>query len=319
MTHDIVGVGEAMLRLWVPAGTRLESAPSFQVTVAGAEANVAMAAARFGARVAWLSALPTTPLGRRAAREIAAHGVDVSHVTWVDGARMGTYYVELGVDPRPTAVVYDRAGSAASQMTAASIDWGVVTGARILHVTGITAALSPSCRDLTAELVRRAADAGVFVSFDVNYRRKLWKPDECRAATEAMAGSFDLVVVTAEDARDVFGIDGPPAEVCAAVASRLGSTHTVVTAGADGAHWMSDGAAGHAPGYPDATTVDRIGAGDAFAAGVLLGVLDGDVPGGVERGVAMAALKLGVFGDQLTVGPDEVERLMRGHGREVAR
>ncbi len=319
MTHDIVGVGEAMLRLWVHAEARLENAPAFEVTVAGAEANVAIAAARFGARTAWLSILPNNSLGRRAAREIAAHGVDVSHVTWVDDARMGTYFVELGVAPRPTAVVYDRADSAASKLDVSSIDWDVVEGARIVHITGITAALSSSARDLALELVQRASAAGTFVSLDVNYRRKLWEPDECRQVIESMAGSCDLVVATSEDALDVFGIAGPPGAVCSDIASHLGAVHTVVTAGAGGAHWVSGGSVGHAPGYPDAETVDRIGAGDAFAAGVLLGVLDDDVPGGVERGVAMAALKLGAFGDQLTVGPDEVDRLMQGHGREVSR
>ena len=319
MRYDIVGIGEAMIRLWVPAGRRLETAPSFEVAVAGAEANVTIAAARMGARTAWLSALPTNPLGRRAAREIAAHGVDVSHVHWVDGARMGTYYVELSVPPRPITVVYDRAGSAAAGMDASVIPWPVVEQSRILHLSGITPALSPSCRDLSIEAVRRAKAAGVLVSFDVNYRRMLWSPEECREVAGALVADADLVIVTAEDARDIFGLSGEPSDVLAALVAETGAIHTVLTVGADGAHWSSGGETGHSPGYRDAVTVDRVGAGDAFAAGVLMGLLDDDMRLGVELGLAMSALKLGVFGDQLTVGRDEVQRLMDGHGREVAR
>jgi len=232
---------------------------------------------------------------------------------------MGTYFVELGVPPRPTAVVYDRAGSAAASMDVSSIEWPVVEGASVVHITGITPALSASCRELSLEVVERAAHAGAFVSVDVNYRRKLWEPHECESTIRAMAASADLLIATTEDARDVFGISGDAGDVCGHLASELGIRHTVVTAGSGGAHWVSAGTAGHAPGYSDAETVDRIGAGDAFAAGVLLGVVAGDIPHGVEFGVAMAALKLGVFGDQLTVDREEVESLMRGHGREVSR
>jgi 2-dehydro-3-deoxygluconokinase len=319
MTHDIVAIGEAMLRLWVPAGRRLEDSPSIEISVAGAEANVAMAAARMGASTAWLSALPRNPLGRRASRDIAAHGVDVSHVQWVDGARMGTYYVELSVPPRPTAVVYDRAGSAAAEMTTDSISWPVVEGARIVHLSGITPALSPSCRALSREIVARAKAAGVIVSIDVNYRRMLWDPEQCREVVGSLCTSADLVVVTREDARDVFGVTGDPREVLAAMAGEFGVAHSVLTAGADGAYWSSGGETGHSPGYGDAATIDRIGAGDAMSAGILLGLLDGDLPRGVDLGVAMSALKLGIYGDQLTITPEEVERLMTGHGREISR
>lgn len=320
MTHDIVTIGEAMLRLWVPAGRRLEDAPSFAVSVAGAEANVAMAAARMGARTAWLSALPGNPLGRRAAREIASHGVDVGHIHWVDGGRMGTYFVELSVPPRPINVVYDRAGSAAAAMDASAIAWEVVEGARIVHLTGITPALSASCRTLSLEIVARARAAGALVSIDVNYRRLLWSPEECRRAMGELARHADLVIATAEDARDVFGLAGEADRILEGLVAEFGARHTVLTVGGEGAHWSSDGGSrGHSPGYAGAETVDRIGAGDAFAAGALLGLLEDDLPRGVALGVAMSALKLGIFGDQMTVTMEEVERLMEGHGREVSR
>lgn len=318
MSHDIVTVGEAMLRIWVPAGERLEDAPAFRVAVAGAEANVAMAAARMGARTAWISSLPDNPLGRRAAREIAGHGVDVRHVHWADTGRMGTYFVELSVPPRPITVIYDRAGSAAAALDASMIEWGVVESARIVHISGITPALSPSCLRLSLELAARARAAGVTLSVDVNYRRMLWQPEACREAMLDLAMEAGLLIVTFEDARDVFGLEGDPPEVVAALSALMRTDRTVLTLGDAGAHWLDRGTPGAAPGYP-AATLDRIGAGDAFAAGTLLGLLGDDLGAGIETGLAMAALKLGIHGDQLTVTHREVEQLMKGHHREVSR
>ncbi len=318
MSHDIVTVGEAMLRLWVPTGERLEDAPAFRVTVAGAEANVAMAAARMGARTAWLSALPSNALGRRAWREIAAHGVDVSHIRWTDKGRMGLYFIELSVPPRPITVLYDRAGSAAALMSLEAVAWPVLESARIVHISGITPALSESTREVALEVVRRAHAAGALVSLDVNYRHLLWEPHECRAVMMEMARHADLVITTVEDARDVFNLTAAPQAVLEELGALTGAGRVVLTAGSDGAHWLDGKRRGSRPAF-DASAIDRIGAGDAFAAGTLLGLLDGDLPGGIERGLAMAALKLGIHGDQLTVTPAEVDRVMQGSRREVSR
>lgn len=318
MSHDIVAVGEAMLRLWVPTGERLEDAPAFRVSVAGAEANVAMAAARMGARTAWLSALPSNALGRRAGREIAAHGVDVSHVRWTDEGRMGLYFIELSVPPRPITVLYDRAGSAAALMGPETVAWPAVENARLVHISGITPALSESTRELSLEVVGRAQAAGALVSLDVNYRHLLWEPRECRAVVTEMSRHADLLIATVEDARDVFGLDAPPQAVLQELSALTGTSRVVLTAGSDGAHWLDGDRQGSSPAY-EASAIDRIGAGDAFAAGTLLGLLDGDLPAGVERGLAMAALKLGIHGDQLTVTPGEVDRVMQGSRREVSR
>jgi 2-dehydro-3-deoxygluconokinase len=308
-----------MLRLWLPPGERLEDAGGLRMSVAGGEANVAIAAARMGASTAWLSALPDSALGRRAVREIASHGVDVSSVRWVPGSRMGTFFVELSVPPRPITVIYDRKGSAASEMDEASIDWDVVEGARAVHLTGVTPALSDSCRDLAAAVVRRAGAAGTLVSLDVNYRRLLWPPDECREVVGRLAPDADLLIATAEDARDVFGLAGRPEDVVEALASETGAQAAVLTVGSDGAHWWTAGSRGSYPGFPEAEIVDRIGAGDAFAAGTLLGLLDGALAHGVALGVAMSALKLGIYGDPMTLTREEVERLLHGRGREVSR
>ncbi len=227
---------------------------------------------------------------------------------------MGTYYVELATAPRPTRVIYDRAGSAAADMGIDDVAWDAVEAARIVHVSGITPALSDSCLEVVEEVRRRAAA----VSLDVNFRTKLWSAQRAGAVLGELCRDAEIVIATREDARDVFGLTGEPAEVVADLAQLTGARHLVVTLGAEGAVWRSDSGGGAAGGY-DADVVDRVGAGDAFAAGVLLGWLGGDVGDGVRRGLAMAALKLGIHGDQLTVDAAEVDAVMRGGDREVSR
>ena len=150
---QLVTLGEAMLRLSVGPGHRLEDAHFFDVHVAGSEANVAFAAARVGLRTAWVSALPANPLGRRVATTLAAGGVDTSLVRWVQGARLGLYFVEMGAAPRPISVVYDRAGSAMAQATPELFDWKAACDTDFLHVSGITLGLSKSAKFLGTALV----------------------------------------------------------------------------------------------------------------------------------------------------------------------
>lgn len=318
MTHDLVTLGEAMLRLWVLAGERLEDAPAYKVGVAGSEANVAMAAARAGLSVAWLSRLPESALGRRAAREIAAHGVDVSHVVWDESRRMGVYFVELSVPPRPVSVVYDRAGSAAAALTPDDVAWTVVESARAVHLTGITPALSSEARLTTMETARRAREAGAAVIIDVNYRSRLWPPTEAAAVIGDLCRIASTVIVTTEDAQDLFDISGPAPEVAAALRQTMGVDAVIVTHGARGAAWDTADDVGAAPGHP-AEVIDRIGAGDAFAAGVIVGLLDGDIAAGVKRGLAMAALKLGIRGDQFVASQEEIDTVQYGEPRRQVR
>ena len=318
MTWDMVGIGEAMIRLAVEPGERLETATHFHIGVGGAEANVAVAVARMGLRAAWLTRLPANPLGRRAASEIGRHGVDVSHVSWSAEDRMGLYFIEPGSHPRPTSLLYDRADSAAGRMTIDHIPWEVVDSASLVHMSGITPALSSSGREVAFESVKRAKAAGASVTVDVNYRAKLWSPPKAREVLTPLCGSADLALCTTEDARDVFGIVTDREHVAASLASVLRLDRVVVTDGERGAYWYEGGEVGFAESYP-ATVVDRVGAGDAFAAGVIIGLLSGDLAKGVQRGLAMAAVKLGIRGDQLIASSDEVENVLRGGGRRLDR
>jgi len=128
--HDLVTLGEVMLRLAIPSPARIESVSQLDVQIGGAEANVAAACARLGLRSAWISALPANAWGDRTRRELTAHGVDCAHVRTVDGARMGLYFIEYGAAPRPVRVLYDRRDSAFARLRAEDVDWEPVRRAR---------------------------------------------------------------------------------------------------------------------------------------------------------------------------------------------
>jgi 2-dehydro-3-deoxygluconokinase len=318
MSTDLITLGEAMLRLSVPVGSRLENAHQLRLTVGGAEANVAVALARMGRSSSWVSRLPDSPLGRRVGSELASHGVDLGHVRWVEGARLGTYFVELSAPPRPIEVIYDREGSAASAIGVEDVPWDEVETAGVVHLTGITPALSASCRETCLEVARHARAASVPLTFDVNYRAALWAPERARDVLSELCSLANVVVVAERDARTVFELDGDPIEMVGRAQDLFGAESVVLTRGRDGCSWRFGEDAGELAALP-ATVIDRIGAGDAFAAGVILGVLEGDLRRGVEVGRAMAALQVGIEGDQFRAGVREVARLMSGEPGHVRR
>jgi 2-dehydro-3-deoxygluconokinase len=312
-------LGEAMLRLSVDAGDRLEDASMFEVHVAGAESNVAFALARVGVPVGWTSVLPSNPLGRRVASTLAAAGVDVSTVQWVDGARLGTYFVEFSPAPRPTQVVYDRRASAVARARVEDFDWDRVLDATAFHTSGISLALSPGAREVASHAITEASRRGLFVSVDVNYRRQLWSPEEAAAAIREVAPSIDLLLCRSADAEELFGVTGETAEVAVGLQDALGIGSVVVTNGSTGAAAAAEGTTMEQAAI-EVEVVDRIGAGDAFAAGLLWGVLtENSVREGLARGVAMASLKMTLRGDQFRLGAEEVRALQAGHTIEINR
>lgn len=327
MGYDLASLGETMLRLWTPAGERLEDAAHYRVGLGGAEGNTAAAAARCGLSAAWISRLPDNPLGRRAARFLAGQGVDVSHVVWDAERRMGVYFLELSEGVRPVSVLYDRAGSAAAALSPEDVAWEVVEQARAVHLTGITLGVSGSARRTALEAARRAQRAGAKVVVDVNYRSRLWPPDEAAPAVLELCRRAEVVITTREDARDLFGIGGEAPETAAEMRGLTAARAVIATDGAAGAAWEGGAVYGRGSrgGYP-APVLDRVGAGDAFAAGVIIGLVRtggrAGLASGVERGLAMAAAKLGVLGDCLTASPQEIEDILasgRRPGREVNR
>ena len=312
---DVFTLGEAMLRFSVPPGESLRGSGSFEVHVAGAEANVAVALGRLGRSVSWASLVADNQLGHRVLDHLTVAGVDVSGVRLVNDARLGTYFVDLQVPPRATAVVYDRAESAVCSMSPDHVDWETVGQARVVHLTGITPALSPSCMETSLAIAERAPGR---VCFDVNYRSKLWGPQEAAESLGPFLEKADTVVCGISDAVLLFDTDPEPQRAMDQLSSRFGIETVVVTAGERGVHWLDGDASGHQSAFP-VEIIDRLGAGDALVAGIIDGLLDGDLETGVERGAAMAAVALTTRGDAISLTRGELEALVGAQNGDVDR
>jgi len=314
---DVVTFGETMIRLNPPGFQRLEHAGSLEVQVGGSESNTAVALARLGRRVAWWSRLPRTPLGRRIESEVRRWGVDTSHVIW-DEHRAGVYFVEFGVAPRPHEITYDRADSAASHISPPDVNEAMLRTARHLHVTGITAALSLSCADAIRAAAESARKAGLTVSLDVNFRRKLWTAESARVTLESILPHVNLLITPAADSAEVFCTEGEADDVAAALNEKYGVPNVVVTVGQSGAVALAAGEFFTAAAL-EAGEVDRVGAGDAFDAGVIDGFLGGDIERGLRFGCAMAALKRTIPGDMLIATREEIGAAAAGAATGIRR
>src|SRR5256714_11218369 len=295
-----------MLRLSVRPGDRIEDTPALEVHVAGSEANVAYAAARVGLRSAWVSALPDNPLGHRVATALMAGGVDTSLVRWVPNARLGLYFVELASAPRPISVTYDRAGSATARASVDDFDWREVADTQFLHVSGITLGLSASCAEIAHRAMSEARQQGARITFDVNYRQKLWGVDAAATASRAAAGMADVVICTLEDARDLFSVEGTGEKAASHLRSELDVETVVLTLGTEGAVAVSKDGSFKRHGHR-VDTVDRVGAGDAFTAGAAGGLVGGalGLPG--QRGAGGGALKMGLPAGPVVLGPRDAD------------
>jgi len=321
MTHnpfDVTTIGEMMLRLSVPVGKRLETATQYDVNPAGAESNVVGALARLGRRCAWVGGLPRTPLGRFAANHLRLSGVTLEGITWCETGRMGTYFVEFSVPPRPTEVIYDRTDSCAAQLKPEQVNWDLLLNTRLLHLTGITPALSPSCRAIVHAALTRAHARGVPISFDINYRQKLWPPDEAnRVLTEFIQG-VEILFCSQIDANRIFGFVGSPEQVVRQLADLSRARQVVVTLGEAGIIAL-DRSTLRREAIQPTQIIDRLGAGDALAAGVIHGWLDNDPALGLKCGVALAALALSQHGDMLVTTPQELDTLLESSNTTVSR
>jgi 2-dehydro-3-deoxygluconokinase len=232
-------------------------------------------------------------------------GVDTSGVCWNEKGRMGTYYVEFGEPPRGIQVTYDRAHSCATQLRANDINWDLLLDTRLLHLTGITPPLSPSCREIILEAVRRANERGVPISFDINYRQKLWSEAEAAQTLIPLIQNVELLFCSQADAKRLFHCTGSTREIAQGVLELSKARFVVVTfaeQGAllwNGADWIHEAAR-------STRIVDRLGAGDALAAGVIHGWLDGDVAAGLRYGATLSALALTQFGDMVVTNKPEL-------------
>jgi len=314
--RDVLTFGETMLRLSPPGHQRLVQAPQLDVWVAGSESNVAAALCALGLSATWVSRLPDTPLGRRIESALRAANVDVSHVAWTPpDERVGIFYAEPGAGPRAPTVVYDRARSAASFLSAADLPDALLEGHRHLHVSGITPALSASCAGAVSDALRRARARGLTASLDVNYRARLWTPDVAAAALAPLLGSVDVLFCGRDDAGLLFGLSGGDEARAAGLRARFGVPTVVLTAGESGAVGCDAGGCRAVPSVPLEVTVERLGSGDAFAAGFLAGHLGGAaMEQSLCLGAAVAAFKRTIPGDMLLATRAEIEAVLAREG-----
>ncbi|HWA59797.1 MAG TPA: sugar kinase [Caulobacteraceae bacterium] len=333
----IVCFGEVLLRLAAPGAEMLLQTPNFRATLAGAEANVAVSLARLGHATAMVTTLPDNAIGQAARDELRRHGVDTRAVALVPG-RMGLYFLSPGGGMRPSQVIYDRAGSAFAVSPADAVDWpSALQGAGWLHVSGITPAVGPGPAASALTTVKAARAAGLTVSFDCNYRPTLWRGREAQAPA-VLAGLLAEADVVFGDHRDIglvlgrsFPGEGDAPRAAAAQAafetwpnlSLMASTrrvqHSLDHHDLCGFLYARDGAWSTRT-IAVTAIVDRIGAGDAFAAGLIHGLRRGAPgQGAIDFALAAAALKHTVPGDFNLVTEAEIDALVAGEDLGVRR
>lgn len=330
MTGQVVCFGELLLRLTAPGRELLLQTPRLDVHIGGAEANVAVGLACLGHSAGVVSRVPDSPLGEAAIGYLRRFGVDASAVVTASG-RMGLYFLSPGAGPRASEIVYDREGSSFALSTAADYDWDrLLKGAELFHISGITPALGPTSAEVAVAAAEAAAARNVRISFDCNYRARLWQRWESdprailtrlvskahilfgnhrdislllgetyggegearrREAAEAAFATFPKLELIASTARHV--VDADTHRIVARVDSReaFAQTEEVLVSG----------------------IIDRIGGGDAFAAGVLHGILTGrDLDWTARSGLALTALKHSLPGDASLFAPRDIEAFLAG-------
>ena len=275
---------------------------------------------RLGLRTLWLSRLTANPMGRLITQALAAQGVDSSQVVWTDADRVGLLFYEPGKPPRGSRVVYDRRDSAISHMRPEDLppDLFQPNRAQLLHTTGISLALSPTLTRTVHQARQLAKTAGWQLSFDFNYRRFLWDPQAAQEGCDVYAKAADILFIPRGDACALFELDPKMSadRIMDVVVTRYPQATIALTLGAEGAlGYEPSGEVRHQPAFP-AEEVDRLGGGDAFAAGFLYIYLTTPNPSSrlslaLRWGAAVAALKYGIPGDAPLIHRHEVEALLQ--------
>lgn len=331
----VVTFGEIMLRLSPPGFERFLQSPMFSATFGGGEANVAVSLAHFGLDSVYVTALPKNAIGDAAIRALRAEGVRTDRILR-SGNRVGIYFTEAGASQRASAVIYDRAHSAISEMPPDGVDWkALFAGAAWFHVTGITPALGANGTEATRRAIAAAHAAGARVSVDLNYRSKLWTEAQAQQVMRPLMREVDVVIANEEDLQSVLGVQVPGTDVTSGelnldgyrqaaervtrdfgppmVAITLRESVSASDNGWSAALWDARAGSMHRSQRYDVRLVDRIGGGDSFAAGLIYGLVTGRSPQEALRfGVAASALKQTIPFDFNRVSVEEVDRLAAG-------
>ncbi len=348
---DLVSLGECMIRLSPPGHQRIELTPVFEAYAGGGEYNVAYALARYGMRTSWVSRLVDNPLGHFIRNHARASGMDLSEVLWVpyDGSgrtdRIGLNFTEVGMGVRASVSLYDRGHTAVAHMKRGDVDWKKLfsrRGVRWFHTGGIYSALSDSCADVAMEAMRAAHDAGTVVSYDLNFRSKLWSSERAIEVTQKLVPYIDVLIGNEEDFTKVlgFGVEGTdehlselPVEGYKAMVGRVvtahpnlhavGTTLREVVSGLVN-HWSAimyfERAYYQSRRYERMEVEDRVGGGDGFCSGFIYGLLHGMKPQEcVDLGAAHGALLQTTRGDTSMVTMEETLHVMKGGSARIKR
>jgi 2-dehydro-3-deoxygluconokinase len=319
----VVCFGEVMLRLSAPGAELLLQTPRLEVCIGGAEANVAVSLAQLGHTASVFTTLPDNTLGLAARNELRRCGVDTSRIVFTPG-RMGLYFLSPGAGGRAAEVIYDRAESAFASADHAKTDWAaVLSGADWLHVSGVTAALGAKTAEAAIRAVSEARKLGLTVSFDCNYRAKLWQAwgGDAPAILRQILAQADIAFGNERDIAFILGGAPATAREAADAAFKAFPNLTVMAATSRVQHSVNHhalAAAMHrrdgsweAPAIEVTNIVDRIGAGDAFAAGLIhalrRGVADDQA---IRFALGAACIKHTIAGDFNLASAAEIEAFL---------
>jgi len=324
-----------MLRLATPGKLRFAQTNTLEMTFGGGEANVAMSLAQFGVPSAFVTRLPKNDIAQAGINQLRGLGVDTSRILR-GGERIGIYFLESGASQRASTVTYDRANSSISTIDPASVNWAeIFKGAEWFHFTGITPALSDAAAQAALEAAKAAKAAGLSVSCDLNFRKKLWSPAKAQEVMTKIVAHVDYCIANEEDAEKVFGIKADATEITAGkidhanyiqVAKKLtdkfGFKGVAITLRESFSASRNGWSALYYTGGKDYFSrryeidiVDRVGGGDSFAAGLIYGLVKKKSPQeAVEFAVAASCLKHTIMGDYNFTKLDEVEGLLAGDG-----
>lgn len=336
----VVTFGELLLRLAAPGYTKLFQKDTLESTFCGGEANVAVSLAIFGLDSVFVTKLPDSDIGYAAAHSLDYFKVNTSEIIYGDG-RMGLYYLEKGASQRPSKVIYDRAYSSIALANREEFDWDAIfSGADWFHWTGITPALSDELVAICEEACKVAAEKGLIISCDLNYRGKLWTPIRAQAVMKNLMKYVNVCICNEEDATKVLGIESAGTDVeagclndvgyvnaaekihgqygCKYIATTLRKSYSASRNGWRGMLYDAENSASYFSREYDIQLVDRVGGGDSFGAGLIYGIGTGmECQEVIEFATAASCLKQTIEGDFNRTSVKDVEALIKcgGNGR----
>lgn len=349
--YDLMSLGEVMIRLSPPGHGRVEFAPSLEVWVGGGEYNVAYALSRLGLRTGAIFGTNTSPMGKIVVNHARAVGMDVSYAVTrkYDGVgkkdRIGLNFTEVGHGKRASTTLYDRGHSATASIKPGEINWKKLfqeDGVRWLHTGGIFAALSPETRLVAAEAVKAAHEAGTIVSYDLNFRSKLWSSKEAIETTKPLVPYIDCLIGNEEDFEKVLGYHAEGVDIekneldtgafkkmvekvvkdypnIKIVGTTLRGVKTALINDWSAIMW-ADGQFYDGISFPDLEIEDRVGGGDGFASGFTYGFLTGKTPQEcVNLGVSHGAMLMSTRGDSSQIELDELLHVAGGGSARIKR